>query len=124
MDGTALSGRLHVIRHGDPAYVTIFGTTEAEYDLEFVGERLRTGYYEGRLFRRPNFEGRIVMRRLANLPPLPSRARPCSVTQDTVIAKQLRIPADSESLRFRNDEDRKSEDPSPILSRPATDVRR
>lgn len=68
VDGTEIRGKLHVVRHGNPDYLTIFGDTASEYDLEFVGEQLWPDYYEGRLFRHPTFEGRIVLRRLADLP--------------------------------------------------------
>lgn len=66
--GTSLAGRLHLIRHGDPSFVTIFGRSDPEYDVEFVGERLAAGYYEGRLLVRPDWQGRLVLRRLSDLP--------------------------------------------------------
>jgi hypothetical protein len=68
MDGLSAAGRLHIIRHGDPSFVTIFGSNADEYDVEFVAERLRSGYYEGRLLVRPNWQGRLVLRRLRDLP--------------------------------------------------------
>jgi len=92
VDGTALSGQLQVVRHGDPGFVTIFGDTETEYQLDFVGERLRRDYYEGRLFRRPDFEGRIVLRKLADLPPFPFDARPSSKRTLHIVPPDLRLP--------------------------------
>lgn len=67
--GTELTGSLHVIRHGDPEYATFFGSKDDEYKVDFVGERLSRDYYEGRLKVRPGVEGRMFMRRLADLPP-------------------------------------------------------
>lgn len=67
-DSVSLAGRLHLIRHGDPSFVTVFGRSDPEYDVEFVAERLGEGYYEGRLLVRPNWQGRLVLRRLSDLP--------------------------------------------------------
>ena len=68
VDGTELTGSLHVIRHGDPEYATFFGSKDIEYTVQFVGERLSRDYYEGRLKVRPGVEGRMFMRRLLDLP--------------------------------------------------------
>jgi hypothetical protein len=69
VEGTEIMGSLHVIRHGDPEYATFFGSHDTEYKVDFVGERLSRDYYEGRLKVRPGVEGRMFMRRLADLPP-------------------------------------------------------
>ena len=68
LSGDSISGRLHVIVHGDPAFVTVFGSTEREYRFDFVGERLSNDHCECRVMVNSTTQGRLVLRRLMDLP--------------------------------------------------------
>jgi hypothetical protein len=69
VSGTSIVGRLHILVHGDPGFITVFGTTDRECHFDFVGEQLSADHCECRLILDENTEGRLVLRRVLDLPP-------------------------------------------------------
>ncbi len=65
---TSIVGRMRVFVHGDPDFVSVFGSREREYHFDFVGEMLSSGHCECRLMVDAEQQGRLVLRRLMNLP--------------------------------------------------------
>jgi hypothetical protein len=67
IEGTELTALLDVVRHGHDATPSIFGTVEAAYRLDCVGEAITPDLFEGRLRRPGHPDARLVMRRVRGM---------------------------------------------------------
>lgn len=67
VSGERIDGSIHVVRH-DPDIISIYDRDEDEFDLRFRMVRQGDEAMEGELIRSGYPNGRVILRRLANLP--------------------------------------------------------